>query len=136
MMQLENENKIMTPEEELDILKKRITQLEANTEKEGLEKGREELTKKAIREHAEQKPEEILDKKYIISKEEVRRDAERIAKLSGIESLHEKKMRELLQIVEDRGILNAITIVRDLKDPHLEDDFHDSLVAYLQINES
>ena len=94
------------------------------------------MTKRAVREYAEQNPEEMLDERYKASKEEVKREAERVAKLNDIEGEHEETMRELLQIVEDKGILNAITIVRDLNDPHLEDDFHDTLVAYLQMNES
>lgn len=135
-MQMENENKIISPEEEVSLLKERITQLEGESEEKTLEKGRKELTKRAVREYAEQNPEEILDERYKASKEEVKREAERVAKLNDIEGEHEETMRELLQIVEDKGILNAITIVRDLNDPHLEDDFHDTLVAYLQMNES
>ena len=35
-----------------------------------------------------------------------------------------------MAIAEGRGVLNAVSIVRDLKDPHLEDDLHRALIQF------
>ena len=37
---------------------------------------------------------------------------------------HDKKMEELLSILLERGIKNALDIVEKLDDPHIDDDFH------------
>lgn len=43
---------------------------------------------------------------------------------------HDKKIEELLAVAEEHGVLNAIAIVRKLKDPHLEDDLHRALIQF------
>ena len=43
---------------------------------------------------------------------------------------HDKKIEELLAIAEGNGVLNAVSVVRGLKDPHLEDDLHRALIQF------
>lgn len=44
---------------------------------------------------------------------------------------HDKKIEELFAIMLDKGIKNALDVVKKMGDPHLEDDFHRFLVQYL-----
>ena len=44
---------------------------------------------------------------------------------------HDKKIEELFSMMLDKGIKNALDVVKKLGDPHLEDDFHRFLVQYL-----
>lgn len=44
---------------------------------------------------------------------------------------HDKKIEELFAVMLDKGIKNALDVVKKMNDPHLEDDFHRFLVQYL-----
>ena len=44
---------------------------------------------------------------------------------------HDNKMAELLQLLQSKGVHNTLSIVSKMNDPHVEDDFHRFLVAYL-----
>jgi len=46
---------------------------------------------------------------------------------------HDGKIAELLKIVEERGIKNALVVASKLNDPHLFDDFHRAIIAYLAV---
>ncbi|MEW5907695.1 MAG: hypothetical protein AB1643_00720 [Patescibacteria group bacterium] len=126
-MQIEGENKIGSSQEEIEILKKRIAELERISP----DKGKGEIIKEVIKEHSEKSPENLLSKELQISKEEAEKHKENIINLST-EPEHQRHIQELLRIAQDKGILNAISIVRDINDPHLEDEFHDALIPFIQ----
>src|SRR3989344_9142457 len=121
------EHKFKTPEEELAYLREEIIR----KEKEILERSqtpmREEVIKSQIAEHKEIEPEKALEKSYALGKKEVESI---VLDLSPEE--HDDKMAELINILQDRGALNALSIVEKLKDAHIEDDFHRFLVQYIK----
>ncbi len=43
----------------------------------------------------------------------------------------DETMSELMNVMETRGIKNALSVLEKLQNPHLEDDFHRFLVAYV-----
>lgn len=45
---------------------------------------------------------------------------------------HDWKMAELVKIMRERGIKNALSVVDQLDSPHVEDDFHRFLIQYLK----
>jgi hypothetical protein len=123
---MEDGEKIGSVQSEIEILKKRIAELEAISSG----KERPEIIKEAIKEHAEKIPEEVLTEEHRLPAEEIKKQAERIGGLKNEEEPHQRQVLELLQLSQDKGILSAISIAKQL-DPHLEDDFHDALVKYL-----
>ncbi len=138
---MENENKINTPEEEVMKLKQRIAELEsgavADPSLEGRGKEKTDFAREAIEEHIKQVPEQILSQEYQLPAEEVEERSKHIARLgdadlSDGEALHQEQIVELMQIVQDKGVLNAVSIVKKLGSPHFEDDFHDALINFLQ----
>ncbi len=46
--------------------------------------------------------------------------------------VHDKKMEELMLLVHQHGIKNALSVVEKLGDTHVEDDFHRFLVQYVK----
>jgi hypothetical protein len=124
---MEEEKKIGSAQSEIEMLKKRIAELEAVSSG----KERPEIIKEALKEHTEKIPEQVLTEEHRLPIEEIKKQAERIGGLKNEEEPHQRQVLELLQISQDKGILNAISIVKQL-DPHLEDDFHDALVKYFQ----
>lgn len=124
---MEEEKKIGSAQSEIEMLKKRIAELEAVSSG----KERPEIIKEALKEHAEKIPEQVLTEEHRLPAEEIKKQAERIGGLKNEEEPHQRQVLELLQVAQDRGILNTISIVKQL-DPHLEDDFHDALIKYFQ----
>ena len=112
------EQKFKTPEEELNYLRAKVSSHEKMLAEKGEPISREEVIKRELAEHAEKKPEDILDKDYALKKHEVE---EIVLDLSP--EAHDKKMGELVNVLQEKGVLNALYIVDRLKDPHIEDDF-------------
>ncbi len=121
------ENKISSTKEELSFLKENIL----NREKENQEReggiDRNTIIKEAVDEYTKKSPENVLQKGVAIP-EKFREEI--VLRLRPEE--HDTKMAELISIVYEKGILNAINIVQKLKDPHLTDDFHRFIIQYLK----
>ncbi len=125
---METENKIGSPHEELEMLKRRIAELEPVVSGDG---AKQEAAAKAIKEHIAKKPEEALKEGYRLPEKEIEERAERISPADEEEKEHRQKVTELIQLARDKGILNAVSVVKKLGDPHLEDDFHGSVIRYV-----
>jgi len=115
------EIKIESAQQEIEILKKRIAELESP-----------EAVKEAIKEHTEKPPEKILTEGYRFASDEIKKQTERIAGFREVEESHQRQILELLQLAQEKGILNAVSVVKQLNNPHLEDDFHAALIKYFQ----
>ena len=44
---------------------------------------------------------------------------------------HDTQMDEMLKIIQEHGIRNALSVAAKMKNPHLEDDLHRLLVRYI-----
>jgi len=123
---LENNPKFKTPEEELDFLRAHLAEKEKFLIEKGEEANREKLSHEIISDYKKYEPKEVMHKDAVI-------------KDSYTENLvlrlhpepHDNKMEELLGILLDKGISNALAIVAKLNNPHIDDDFHRFLVQYL-----
>lgn len=109
--------------EEIEMLKNRIAELEAVVGKE-----KDHAVREALREHIEKPPAEIIK----MSEPEIAREVQRISGIKTEPETHDRQVLELLQLAQDKGILNAVSIVKELNDPHLEDDFHAALIKYFK----
>jgi predicted DNA-binding protein len=115
-------------ESEIEYLKQRIAELE----KQAVGKEKPEIVKEVIKEHVEKQPEEFLGAEQKFSQQEIQKHSQKVSELKSGETGHGDQITELLQIAHNRGILNAVSVVRATDDPHLEDEFHDALVKYFQ----
>ncbi len=128
---MESGEKIGSAQAEIEILKRRISELESISK----DKLQPEVIKDAIKEHADKISEEVLADEYRLKREELDKQTEQIGNLKaspGFEDEHKKKTAALLQLANDKGVLNAVSVAKNLNDPHLEDDFHDALVKFFQ----
>lgn len=89
-----------------------------------------EKANEVLKEHLAKKPEEVLRPEHVLSPSEIERRAIDIQ-----DNDKERQMVRLLELVEEKGLLNADSVARKLE-PSLEDDFHDRLVQYLQVKEN
>jgi hypothetical protein len=124
-MALEKEPKFSSPQEEVEWLKQRIQEKLAETGKIMEVKPPLEAAKEAVKEYVERPPEKTLAPGYKIPEKEA---GAKVLELKP--ETHDRQIEELLGILEEKGILNAVSVCRKL-DPHLEDDFHRVLIQYL-----
>jgi len=68
-----------------------------------------------------------LDDNYAFKKHEV----ESIV-LDLSPEVHDVQMSELINILQEKGVLNTLSIINKLKNPHIEDDFHRFLTQYIK----
>ena len=121
------EQKFKTPEEELVFLRAEVSRKEKLLLNSGEKINKDEIVKEKIEEHKERKSEDVLDKNYALKNTEVQAIVLDLAPED-----HDTKMAELVDILQEKGIFNALAVVSKLKDPHIEDDFHRFLVQYIK----
>ncbi|MFH1626667.1 MAG: DUF87 domain-containing protein [bacterium] len=122
------EQKFKTPEEELNYLRAKISVQEKMLANTGELIPQEKIIKDEIVKHSNKKPSDILDEQYALKEHEI----ESIV-LDLSPEIHDSQMSELVNILQEKGILNALTVIGKLKNPHLEDDFHRFLIQYIKV---
>jgi hypothetical protein len=88
---------------------------------------REKIISQKIDEYSKLHPDHALQKGYKMlepHKEKVLFDL--------MPEKHDDKILDLSALMEEKGILNVLSIIEKMNDPHLEDDFHRYLVEYIK----
>jgi hypothetical protein len=124
---LSQESKFSTPEEELSYLRERIAAKEKELRKSGENFGRDDAVKTEIRAHQAKEPDKVLAKGYAMLEPQV--DA---IVLNLAPEPHDEKISELIHILREKGVLNALRVVEKMNNAHLEDDFHRFLAEYVK----
>ncbi len=122
--------KFTTPQEELEFLREKVAKKEQvgrPTSNQFEQVPRDEAVNQQIREYKKESPEKVLEESYKLPEKEA---GEIVLKLSPEE--HDSKMAELLGILQEKGIKNALSVVEKMGDLHIEDDFHRFLVEYIK----
>jgi hypothetical protein len=123
---LNNLPKFESAEEELAFLREHVARREREISGAGQEVTPEQIAKQTIEQYKQIPSEEILPAQKIVSHEEAQGI---VLKLKP--ETHDAKMAEMMHILQERGIKNALSVVEHLNNPHLDDDFHRFLVQYL-----
>jgi len=125
-LNLNNAPKFKTPEEELAFLRAHIAEREKAISEQGKEVNKENLAHDVISQYRKYEPTDVMHKDAVINKSESENLILRLHR-----EPHDNKMEELLGILLSKGISNTLSIVGNMKNPHLDDDFHRFLVQYL-----
>ncbi|MDQ5950214.1 MAG: hypothetical protein QG585_156 [Patescibacteria group bacterium] len=118
--------KFSSIEEEVSFLRSEVLKKEEQLKEKFENPNRESIIREEIRKYGKLS-DEILTKDYK-TMENVAREI--VLELAPEE--HDKKIEELLGILESKGIKNALLVLSHFKNPHLEDDFHRFLVQYIK----
>ncbi|MCR4274540.1 MAG: type IV secretory system conjugative DNA transfer family protein [Candidatus Campbellbacteria bacterium] len=121
------EKKFTTPNEEVNFLRERLKQLEKNVDAGTHELSHPTPEKEVIHTYAGHAPETVLAKGHEMLKPEI--DA---VVLDLAPEEHDTIIAELLSVMQEKGIRNALSIVEKMDNPHVEDDFHRFLSEYLK----
>ncbi len=120
--------KFKTPEEELSYLRAQVANREKALINSGhFEHANENAAQDVLSEYKKIPLEKAVHKDSAISKEE----KENIV-LSLKPEAHDSVMEELLGVVLEKGIKNALSVVEAMNNPHIDDDFHRVLIQYLK----
>lgn len=119
-------NSLSSHEEELAHLRAQVEAKERQLA--GMKGGssREQIARERITHHLKSPVEQTHAPEFRISQQE----AQDLALNLDPES-DDATMLELRNIMEEKGIKNAFMVLKNLKSPHLEDDFHRFLIAYV-----
>jgi len=116
--------KFSSPEDEIVFLREQVAQKERALESAGERAPRAEVVAEQVREYAEKAPEEVLSSDHQMKLEEIEE------KVLHFSTDHERAVDNLVGVVEEKGIKNALEVAEKLS-PHIRDDFHRLLVQYL-----
>ncbi len=116
-----------SPEEEISYLRGQVAEKERLIKEKGDEVYRPNVINETIAEYKKTVPEEVLSKEYKLS--HMHKDA---IVLDLAPEPHDEKISELLGILQERGVMNALSVIEKMNNPHLEDDFHRFLVQYIK----
>ncbi len=116
-----------SPEAEIAYLREKIGQKEAELEEKKVDFEKDDIVKREISNYRDIKPEDVLAPDYALKQHELNSIV-----LDLAPERHDKKIEELVGVLNQKGIKNVLSVLTHLKDPHLEDDFHRFLVQYIK----
>ena len=123
----ENKNmQFQSPEEEVAFLREQLKQKETQLTGQGIESKKEDLARNLVETYKNIPTHEVLHPKAMIPADQVEGI---VLKLRSEQ--HDETTSELLGIMMEKGIKNALEVVRGMNSPHIEDDFYRFLVQYL-----
>ena len=121
------QNPFASIEEELAYLRERVKHQESVGAKQELD----QIIKEEIEQYHTQSGRDLLHEVYKANPKQIEQSAtEVVLKLSP--EMHDKDMERFFTVMLEKGIYNALEIVKKTGNPHLEDDFHRFLVEYIK----
>ncbi|MCF7865466.1 MAG: TraM recognition domain-containing protein [Candidatus Pacebacteria bacterium] len=118
-------------QEELDYLRTVVQSREQNLtshpESEARQQERANIIDSEIADYSVQNADRVLHEHYKMPAQE---QWEIILDLAP--EMHDKRMEGLMEVMQEKGVLNAIQVARGMNSPHIDGDFHRFLVEYLK----
>lgn len=115
-----------SPEEELAYLRERVKSKEREMNADSSRFERARIAKREVQEYQAVPAKEVLHDTYAFTENEVSRFA-----LNLDPEPHDMQVDELLRLVSERGIKNALRVAHKIGSAHLDDDLHRALVQYI-----
>jgi len=119
--------KLKTPLEEIEWLRAEVLRKEEALKTRNEDRPREDVIREHIGQYMSTPAHTVLHDEYAMKHHE--QDA---IVLDLAPEEHDAKMSELLGLVHEKGVLNALGVVEKMHDPHIADDFHRFLVQYIK----
>lgn len=118
--------KFTNPEEEIHFLRERIADKEKELREKKYSVESEIVVREEISKYKDVLPTAVLHDAYALADHDIETFALNLAP-----DHHDKKVRELFQVIMTKGIKNGLSVLSKMRDPHLEDDVHRFLVQYI-----
>ncbi|MES2436527.1 MAG: DUF87 domain-containing protein [Patescibacteria group bacterium] len=124
---LQPEQKFSSPEEELAYLRNQVAVRERELMARGAEVTRDEVISDKVKDYSYAPTQAVLHETHKAPDTYIEDLALNLAP-----ETHDYKIIELVKILKEKGIKNAMDVVAEMNDPHVEDDFHRFLVQYVK----
>lgn len=114
-------------EEELAYLRQVVSGREKHLTDKNEEVDREQIISEELKDYSKTDADKVLNEHYkmpVAEKQDIVLDL--------APETHDKKMEELIDILYQKGIKNALEVLSGLDNPHLDDDFHRFLVEFIK----
>ncbi|MDZ4227193.1 MAG: TraM recognition domain-containing protein [Patescibacteria group bacterium] len=118
--------KFKSPEEELTYLRERVRQQEEKLDTPQSRFEHDRIAHREVAAYAEVPSATILHETVVMAEHDI---IHHVLKLEP--ETHDKQVDEILRLVQQHGIRNALSVAARMKNPHLEDDVHRALVRYI-----
>jgi DNA helicase HerA-like ATPase len=119
--------KFSSPEEELAYLREQVAQKERLLREKGLAPEKEFLISREVHEYADKPSHEVLSPTHQMTESEIE-----AVTLDLPPERDDEIMAELMGIMQEKGIKNALSVASRMNNPHIADDFHRFLVEYVR----
>lgn len=119
--------KFKSPEEEIAYLREQVASRESELREKRVWSSGESAASEQISKYKDKLTSDVLHQNFVLPEKKVQEVVLNLAP-----ELHDKKMSELMGLMQTKGVKNTLSVLSALRDPHLEDDFHRMLVQYLQ----
>jgi hypothetical protein len=116
-----------TPEDEIKFLKEQVALREEELTNKGHRQYKDDVVAEEISRYKDRVSSDVLHTNYEIGEKKINEIVLNLAPES-----HDEKMSEMISIMQGKGVKNALSVLKAMHDPHLEDDFHRMLVQYIQ----
>jgi hypothetical protein len=118
--------KFKSAEEELAFLREHVAKREYSLRQEGTPQKGEDITADVLEEYGDTEIEAVLHPDMTLP--ELKQE-QIVLRLKPED--HDKNIEELLGILMEHGIKNALAVLEKMNNPHLDDDFHRFLVQFM-----
>ncbi|TAL49084.1 hypothetical protein EPN83_02305 [Patescibacteria group bacterium] len=118
---------LRSPQEELSHVTREVIRRERELTEQGVASDRETVITEKIQEYKKIPSEQILDESFRLPGAQVE-----AAALNLAPERHDSRVQELIKLVNEKGIKNALSVLEKLGDIHVEDDLHRYLVQYIK----
>ena len=125
-LSFEGREPVSNPTEELSRVRGMAAERHLDAQKNNEPLTEHESSADVLNQYAGTKPSEVLHPEYALRDHQ---STEIVLALSP--ETHDKQMEELLGILEQHGIRNALSVVEKMNNPHIYDDFHRLLVQFI-----
>ena len=122
----ESSEKLTNPQEELARLREAAAIGAEHARESGAEMTPEQVAGQVVKQYAAIPHTEVLHPDYAVKDKE----AEGIV-LELSPEAHDRQIEQLIAVMQEKGIRNALRVVEKMDDPHLLDDFHRFLVQFI-----
>ncbi len=117
--------KFSSPQEEIAFLRAQIADKERITSVSAERPSRNEAAFEAVRAYRSFAPKDVLAETYRLKEHEI---AEEVL---AFDASHKAPIEELVELMREKGLKNALSVAESLKNPHVEDDFHRFVIGYV-----
>lgn len=116
-----------SPEEEIVYLREQVAHREQELREKRVWSSNETAVAEQISKYKDKLVSDVLHSNYALPEKRLQEIVLNLAP-----EIHDKKMNELLGLMQTKGVKNTLSVLSALRDPHLEDDFHRMLTQYIQ----